>query len=375
MALQSINSDKYLVFPSIGVEGVTLIATNDTNIDAAGEGLGMIGAVRWADGASHVVSSAGGKITWIPNSATFANAGTTLRVGIQDVSAGLPDGTYDVYKELVGGTDTLTAAALTTTAMATGTKTIAHGDVIAVVFTMTARGGSDVVAPRRTNLTTGFPYCTVNSGGGHGKNNSMPCCLIEADDGVLGILGPSFTIPMTPSSLSFNSGSTPDEYAIIFQVPFKCSIDHLCVNSGETDAGENASLILYTDPLGTPTAQRTAVLDPTLHQHEGSGTGFLWQRVTEYTLEPGTTYAIAYVAQSTGNRTLRAVTIPLAGARQFTLFGATLRGGTRSDSTGAFAESTTTWAILGFAINKLDDGVGGSGGGGIRLAGHGGLAG
>lgn len=372
MALQSLHSRK-VEFPGIGIDGSTAITTTATNIDAANEGMSMIGAIQWDDGASHVVSSAGGKVHWIPGGVTFANAGTTIRVGIQDVASGLPDATYDVYKDLVGGTDTLTAGTLTATAMATGTKTIGHGDVIAMVITMTARGGADFVAPRRRDVVAAFPYCTINTGSGHVRNNAMPHCLIEADDGALGILGPTFTVPMLTESVAFNSGSTPDEYAIVFQVPFKCSIDHLCVHSGATSAGEDASLVLYTDPLGTPTAQRTAVLDPTLHRD--GAPALLWQRVTEYTLEPGTTYAISYVAQSTGGRQLQRITIPTAGCRKFTMFGTTLQGGSRTDGTGAFGSlSTTAWMILGFAINKLDDGVGGSGGGGIRIAGHGGLA-
>jgi len=41
-------------------------------------------------------------------------------------STGLEDGTFDVYADLVGGTDTITGSADQLTAMETGTKTITH---------------------------------------------------------------------------------------------------------------------------------------------------------------------------------------------------------------------------------------------------------
>ena len=72
---------------------------------------------------------------------TFANGSTDLRVGVQDVASGAPDGTYDVYATYTGGTDTITNSALHRKAMTSGTKTIANGAIVAIGHTMVTRGG------------------------------------------------------------------------------------------------------------------------------------------------------------------------------------------------------------------------------------------
>lgn len=360
MALQSLHVGALLVFPYIGAEGIVALPTSQQVADAVGESTSYIGAIRWEDELSHTVSSAGGKIYWIPNAATFG-AGSTYRIGIQNVNltTGLETGTFDVYKDLVGGTDTITAAVINTAVMATGTKTLAHNALIAVSLELIAHGGTDSVAPRRVNITSGFPYCTLDTGTGPVVNQTLPYCVIEADDGALGILGPAFTIPHVAANTSFNSSSAVDEYAMIFQVPVKMAINRLMGIIGELDAGETGNLKLYTDPLGTPVAVRTVALVPETYAHRSSGTSHAMVLIAEYTLEPNTTYAIAYEATSTGNRELRRVTaIPSANCRKFTMFGTTLRGGTRADGTGAFTPSDTDWPVLGFAINKLDDGAG-----------------
>ena len=74
--------------------------TNFSAIAAAGRSIAVIGKLVLAAGTgSKTISSAGGKI-YIGKiaSRTFANAGSTLRIGIQDVTAGtgLEDGVFDV---------------------------------------------------------------------------------------------------------------------------------------------------------------------------------------------------------------------------------------------------------------------------------------
>jgi hypothetical protein len=364
MALQSLASGGLLVTPGIRLNGNDATAVVATALNAVGESVGHIGQVFWSDGASHTVSSAGGKIHWSAGAVTFANGSTNLRVGIQDLASGLDDGTFDVHDDLVGGTDTITASSLQVTTMSSGTKTIAHEAVVAVVFEMTARGGTDSVEVHRLTGSGGFPYTSSDTGTLAKSPSSVPYVVIEADDGTLGILGGTHTIPALTSATSFNNGSTPDEYGILFQVTFKCSVNKLFAMLGDMDGTEAGEFVLYSDPLGTPVAERTVSVVPANHAQAGNASAdATTYAITEFTLEPNTSYVISYRPTDASGRLIsRVTTVPSAGVRAFTPFGTTLQGATRSDNTGAFSTSTTDWPQIGFVINKLDDGAGGGGG-------------
>jgi len=367
MALQDFpNKQGILITPLISQSGMDNIVLTQTTMDAVGESTSYLGHLLWEDGASHTVSSAGGKIYLLFTVVSaWANVGTNLRVGIQDLTSGLEDGTFDVFDDLVPGTDTLTADVIKTVTMSSGTKTIAHSDLIAVVIEMTARGGTDAVSPARVTANAGMPYCAVDSGVGVTRSASMPFCLIEADDGAVGWFHQA-CVPYTSTNTSFNSGSTPDEYALIFSLPFKATTNMLFANIGDVDAGENGEVILYSDPTGTPVAERTYTHTGDNYGTIGNASGMLNAPITEFTLQPNTTYAVAYRPTTVANRILKRITsIPSANSRKTTPFGTTLLGGTRTDNTGAFATSTTDFPVLGLYVNKLSDDVG-SGSGGTR---------
>jgi hypothetical protein len=347
------------------------VALTSTIMDAAGESTSMIGQVWLSSGpgTSKTISSAGGKIYFTTTASTFANAGSTLRVGLQDVdgATGLEDGTFDVHDDLVPGTDTVTAAAVTTATMSSGSKTITHGDIVALSIEWTARAGSDSIRPSvvanvaQPDLAN-FPYSTTDTGSGPAKSNNVPYATIEFDDGTIGTFG-----PMTPlilagagNQVAFNSGSTPDEYAMVFQVPFRCEVSGLSMGFGEVDAGESGEVLLYSDPLGTPVAERTVTVDPEITSVAASVTGLAIFAIAAYTLEVNTNYAVAYKATSAGSRTLQMAVVPTANSRVTTPFGTTVQGGQRSDATGAFSTlNSTTFPLAGLVISKLDDGAGG----------------
>jgi hypothetical protein len=373
MALQAIGGGAggWLLTPGIRLQGNDAASPVATALNAVGESVAHIGQVFWSDGGSHDVSNAGGKIHWSAGTVTFASASSNLRVGLQPLGAsGLETGTFDTYDDLVGGTDTITANSLQVTTMSSGTKTIAHGATVAVVFEMTARGGTDSVEVHRMTGSGGFPYSSSDTGSHAKSAASIPYCVIEADDGTLGILGGPHTIPALTSATSFNNGSTPDEYGSMFEVTFRCSVNKLFAALGDMDGTEAGELVLYSDPLGTPVAERTATVAPANHGQPGNAsTDATTYAITEFTLEPNTPYAVTYRPTDAAGRLIsRVVTIPSAGVRAFTPFGTTLQGVTRSDNTGAFTPSTTDWAQVGVHVNKLDDGAGGGGGGSSAAA-------
>jgi hypothetical protein len=259
-------------------------------------------------GGSKTLSAAGGgSIVWPCFSVTFADGSTTFRVGVQDVdlATGLEDGTFDVHGELTGGGGGI-AVGLNNTAMTSGTKTIANGDLIAIVMEMPARAGADDVRPAVMNspllpLGSGtlFPYGTTDSGSGPSKAATHPAVTIIFDDGTLGwVPGRAATHAwwITAADINFGSGSTPDEYAAVFALPYAATIDAIGVGMSDVDAGDDIELILYSDPLGTPSAVLTVTIDPDVVRTGGGGTAIVWPYftpITPTTLTAGATYAVA----------------------------------------------------------------------------------
>lgn len=373
MALQPFpNRGGIPLWPLPGWIGKSIPDIDDlATIDAVGESVAYIGTV-WlpgGPGTSKVISSSGGKVWWAPmNTLTWANAATNLRIGIQDVNSatGLEDGTYDVQANLVPGTDSLTVNTVTGTAMESGTKTITHGDIIAVVIELTAKSGADTLRPGYWGQAASYPYCTVDTGAGPVKSSSLPAVALQFDDGTWGSLGEN-TVPLRGVSAAFNSSSNPDEYALLFQVPFKCAVNGIFGLMGEVDTTESFDLVLYEFPSGTgsaPSVLASISVDPDIFgQIAGTNSSAGPFPITEQTLEPGTWYAVAYVATSTGTRSLQRWTLADAGMRDLLCFGTNMQEGTRQNGSGAFSLSDTTFPGLGVMISKLDDGAGGAGGG------------
>jgi hypothetical protein len=354
-----------------------ILSNTTATLNAAGESVAVIGYVNLSTGpgTSKVLSAAGsGKIHWCPGAGNvFSDAGTTLRLGINDVGAtGLEDGTHDVFADLVGGTDTITDSEMAAVTMESGTKTITHGDLIAVVIEMTARGGADSVVVNRYSTAVGAisPHTTVDSGSGPAKlNGSPPRVGIEFDDGTIGWFD---TCPPAISLGTGNigTGSTPDEYALVFQVPFKAVAHGLWAWLTGVSAVDDFEVILYSDPLGTPVAQRTIAQDADLIDTTGNAQ---WSRpfTSAFTLEPNTTYAVAFRPTTGNTLSLSRLRFGTNGAnlRKATMLGTNWSQYSRSDNSGAFGSQDTTFLpMLGVWLGQLSDDVG-SGGGAASLIG------
>jgi len=343
-------------------------------VDAAGESCAIVGYVALENGSdsTKTISSSGGKIYYrTAGAVTFANASTNLRVGIQDVSAstGLEDNTFDVRADLVGGTDTITTNAYMSAAMETGSKTITHGDLIAIVIEMTARGGADSIILGKSQHTSSnhanIPYGTSDSGT-LAKSDTMLASWIQFDDGTMGWImgGPDPGLGRT--SVNFNSTSTPDEYAVCFTPNFTCEIDAVGVDLSDIDNADAYDVRLYSDPLGTPSLVLTINPDTDINNQVASNQGAAFWAITPTTLTTGTTYAIAIRPTTANNFTIGYIDL-LTGndkLKTCTLFGSTLKLATRTDTTGAFSVLQTYYQpYLFLRISKLDDGVQTGGGG------------
>lgn len=368
MALQPVANGMGIPMDYCNIYSTGTIANN--TINATGESVTQIGRIYLEGGSgSKTISNGRGKITFRTGTITFADAGTNFRIGIQDVaSTGIETGTFDVYVDLVGGGGGIISNTWHEIAMASGTKTINHGDLIAISFEMTTRGGTDsVIITSFVNGYLGvnqlFPYKTVDAGSGPVRNATSPiiACIVF-DDGTLGWIEPQPVFPnmniITTTSLS--SSTTPDEYAAVFQVPFKCSIRAAYMYVGSVANADDFEIILYSDAEGTPTVEQAVSVSADIIGSASTNAPY-WVNFTSEILLPGIIYAIALRPTTTNAITLgyHDLTSTFGDKYKKMLpFGSLLKMSSRTNQTGAFSEVQSYYLpAFGILIDALDDGV------------------
>jgi hypothetical protein len=376
MSLVAIDGMPLVPFGAAGRNGLPITAGGGNIVlDATKEAFIMIGRVKTEDGASHTIDTTGSSsLGWLSGTLTFANAGTTVKVGLAAVTtAAGPPGraanasdviTFDVSKTLTGGGGGITASAWQEHVPDTGTKTIADGDLVAFAVQMTAAAGADVVRPgANTNITQALgnmPYVTEYTGGSYGTANAfIPNGVITFSDGTFGFFAGAYVYLTGQSTQTWNSGSATKEYGNFFQFPFPVNIYGLIHGAGLAGATD---LILYTDPLGTPAAQKTVSVD--LHTvgsatvNRPSYTVF----ASPYSLAASTPCAAIAKPTSATNITMNYKTYNIAGHQKSEPFGA--NGYAINRASGAFAaqNSNKDRYAIGLLVGAWDNATGGAGG-------------
>lgn len=356
-------------FPNIGLwsPGASQSLQTNQTLDVAAEGVQYLGYLC-IDGRAtgKTISSAGGKIHFMVGASTFAAAagGSVIRVGLQDVSAtaGTPargDGTFDVYKDLTSATDTITANAYNTATMATGTKTLSHGDLVAISFKMTARGGADsvVLQSMAMGALNNWPQVTAESSTAvfTGVQNA-PNAIIEFDDGTFGWIQGTFPVNSSVLNLTYDVNNvTADEYGCPLRFPRPVTIDGLWVFAQFVGSGPH-EVLLYSDPFGTPTlVPGTSISYDSDMIQAASNRLSHFMFAAPVTLNADTTYIV----------TIRPTTADDVVGNYFTVSNASflkaMSGGTyatyaqRLNNTGAFTETTTRRFLAGVLLAGGND--------------------
>jgi hypothetical protein len=338
---------------------------NNTALNAATKKFAIIGYVNIIGRGTKTISSAGGAIHFRPTTVTWANGATTMDVGIQDVDVasgpvGRPDGTYDVKATLTGGAG-VTTNTHNVVAMTTGSKTIAHGDLIAIVYDMTARAGADTlqIVTSAYSISSNLPL-GASYDGASWTSNIAACggssAIIAFDDGTLGQIG-SIPPAYTASTVdSFTTSTNPNERGIHFQTSWDCKIDAIGGFVGITDANSDFTLKLYSDPLGTPALVTSVAVPSELLGVSGNERWVELVLPSEVELTAGTVYGLTILATGSTNSRLRSYTINNEAHRAFIGgVGTTCKKITRNGSSGAFsAESpAVTIPMLSVRISAL----------------------
>jgi hypothetical protein len=338
--------------------------TTTITMDADNEAAIQIGRVRTSDGGSHTINTTGSSsLQWRTGTVTFSSTSTTVKVGLAAVdTANGPPGravnvsnviTFDVSRTMTGGGGGITANAWQTHVPDTGSMTIADGDLVAFAVQMTARGGTDSVIETFSNisLTRNRPLVTAFTGGAYSTQSAAPNCLISFSDGALGWFYGS-NVYSNLTSQSFQSGSSPNERGQLFQFPFPIRVRG-CYGWLAQAASADVDLVLYSDPLGTPTAQRTASIDQNTIQGTGAAR-FEEYFSSGYDVPANTPIVLAVKPTAAANVTIYYKTLNSASHRVVDVWGTSGYGVNRSSGAFAAQNSNLDHYFLGLIVEAFE---------------------
>ncbi len=348
-----------------GNTGIAALGT--TTIDAANEACIMYGHVFTSDGASHTINTTGSSsLGWRSGALTFANAGTTVKVGLAalDTATGPPARaanaagviTFDVSKSHTGGGGTITANAWQENVPDTGTKTIANGDLVAFCVQATARAGSDIIRPSAANNIgpIAFPGVTDFVGAAYASAIRTPNAVITFSDGALGFFYGGFVASVGSTTQTWNNTSGTKEYGNLLQFTFPVNVYGLYfsgVASGDVDA------ILYSDPLGTPVAQKTSSVDLNVISTAAADTEFRVLFASPFTLAADTACAAILKPTSATNISMNYKTFNASSHQASEMPGTA--GYAVNRNAGAFAAQNTNKDrfAIGLLVGAFDNGA------------------
>ncbi|HXG17179.1 MAG TPA: hypothetical protein VNK50_13085 [Calidithermus sp.] len=303
-------------------------------------------------------------------------SGATVRHSFQDVdlSTGNPDGVVDQFRTFLPTSGAwVNPGALTADGTDGGAKrTVARGDLLACVIDFTAFGsGSGQLVVRSLGIASSAvnQWVATFNGTSWTKNaQQAPILALRYSDGTYAVFQDWVWPLQALNTRVINVNSTPDESGLRFQVPFDCELEGV---EAWVLAGADCQIVLYGP---TDTVLATVALDPDLRQ-SGSAARYPLLLPAPVALTRNTTYRLVCKPTTTTGVSVYDFTLPGAAYQAALPGGAEWYLTERTDG-GAWTDTTTRrpWG-LGLRIGRVHDtgGAGGTGGG-LRLAGHGGLA-
>lgn len=330
--------------------GVPAFATTATLIDAAGEKIAFIFFVHKAGEIETVEFSL--------RSVVF-NALSVARVSLQDVSLvnGDPDGVQDQFRDLTGlATGWVVPGRISSDGTDTGTRrTVAVGDILVFVLeyqTFTAADSLTLGAPSESTAgeDRDLPYTDLFTAAWAPSAGQNPGIVLKYSDGTYS--APLGCVPvLSVADQTFNSGSTPDERALLFQVPVPMRVCGARWR-GSVAAGANHDVVLY-DAAGT--ALRTASRDGDVSSITGIG-----MRGAHFTspldLAANVDYRLALKPTTVTNVSVVQATFATAAIANAYAGGPTAQLSTRTDG-GAWTETATVLPMMSLLVHGLPDDV------------------
>jgi hypothetical protein len=373
MTLQAITGMPIIAVGHANRLGSNAMASALTNnaIAATNDAVMMIGKVHWEDGGSHTIDTTGSSsIQWRTGTATFANAGTTVKVGVSAVDAtnGPPVRavnssnliTFDVAAVFTGGGGGITASAWQTSVPTTGSKTIANGDLVAVSMQMTVKAGSDSVNVSATNMQISSmqpTLSTITFTSSYSNTLAVPNCVLVASDGTRGYIFGGF-IASSLTSQSWSNTSAKVEYGNILRFPFPTRAYGII---GGGNLAVDTNLILYGTPLGTPSALATIAAKAVQVGQQASTNDFRSMFASPVDLSANTDYGIIAAPQSASNTTMIYKSYNDANHQNSDWLGTDCYAINRASGAFASQNSNKDRFAIGLLVGAFDGGGGAAG--------------
>lgn len=366
MSLVGIGGAPLVMIGAGGYNGtVTRYNNSSSSSNALNNGRQLIGHIWTEDGAAHTIDTTGlSSIGLYLGSVTLANAGSTLKIGIADVDTanGPPPRavnasnviSFDVSKTLSGGGGGFTQNAWNEFAPDSGSKTISHGDLVALAFQFTAFGGSDTFGIQCVGFGPNMALpCMTTQGGSYAAAPVIPNAVITFADGVRGYFAGGY-VYSNLTSVAFNSGSTPNERGNYIKAPVPTTIYGAALN---LNTSQDVDVVLYSDPLGTPVAQRTRSIDGnTISSAQDYIVDALF--ASPYQAAANQELAIVVKPKTTTNSTIYYRQFANAAHQKSEQLGQNCYAISRSGGTGAFASQNSGMDrnCLGLWVGAFDAG-------------------
>lgn len=363
MAIQSSPAGFFQLGPRLTLDFMSGLATGQ--VATANQNVNFIGHVMTADGGSHTIDTTGSSsLGWLTSAVTFASGTTSVAVGLAtvDASAGPPARpvrvagvtTFDVKAVITGGGGGISANAWQTTVPTVGTKTIANGDLVAFTVQVLVRGGSDLIQVGYSGgsfPTLNRPILTVPS---DVVTQGLPNLIITFSDGTLGWIDGGDVSATAQLTKTWNSGSTIKEYGQLYNMPFPMNI---CGIYGMTTTSSSRSYVLYSDPLGTPVAEKTVAVANTSLAN-GNSNYFYEIFSSPYAVAANQSIGVVIKPTTATNVVAGYKTLQAATHRVTDSWGTSSYGISRN--TGAFANinSSLDHFYIGLLVSGISDGAG-----------------
>lgn len=294
------------------------------------------------------------------------NPDNGLRISFQTVdAAGLPDGVQDQFRTIAGpfaSASWVTPGLITSDGTDTGTKrSVTAGELIAVVIEFESfvaldsinidrlvLSGSDGIGEAEyfslEDITGAWVKITATTDAG-----LQALALKYATDGYVNIYEQVYPAE-TYLSTSYNSGSTPDERAMRFQVPITCVCDGAWVR---IDADGDVDIVLYDN---ADVVLATATIDAS-QRAQTLGMDFVvrWAGVT---LTANTTYRLSVRPSTVTSVTLYRFETEDNARMQAAPAGSQFYESSRTDA-GAWTDTDNQRPFAGLHISQLDNGAAG----------------
>jgi hypothetical protein len=298
-----------------------------------------------------------------------------MHIGIQDADTTTgfpvrPDGTFDVHAVVTTAADT--SPTLTTinsfcgVTPTTGTKTIAHGALIAVRIQLVTVGTTPAASVAFIGSASPFgaamarPTVVNNTSGSWVSGGTLSPLLLVASDGTFGTIEGINTVGQF-TTVAFDDSDNPDEYGNVFQVPFTCKAKSILFTGTVLTATGDLQFDITSTPLGTPASMIGGPITVPAESLGGVTSSCAELPLTTIpTFSPGVDYCVSVKATAAGNVGMYGLTLPAAGARALLRGGTTTFGATRNGGSGAFTTSSTVLRAIAVVLHEVETGGGGT---------------